>query len=448
MPSYRRGGKPRGRAQDPHSEFGCTLPQATANTNSSARRDSPEEFHDQIGSEAPTPSGQQTPRPDLADKRLPGINSSYFGQVGSGPSQASPLRNEHISTIPDVDSGVVQYPAKHVRENSKSRRSSASSGSMVMVERGLGQDTTPPLQPGEPRPKTDQIDQPDAARLPPTPISSASSFLQKDSETAENGKPLVESGINSVTQALRNFVLPKSSTSVKARRHQSLPVSSLATNSVSAAHISNPTSSPHSPTTRTHDASPPNNDKPNVSKSFKELSKLTSNAATGSREKSTPPMTPRTLSHEGADKRSPLSNTTTSSPLSGTAVDGDSAPRLNSKRAPALPTYGPRGKLVIKIAEGRNLKPSVDPYVVCQFEWNESVTSGARHDAMDLDDDQKKRPAAKLSTIPMKRTDSDTGRPMAIPMRSRQTSSNGLSEAEARQATKVTNPHWDHEATL
>ena len=159
-------------------------------------------------------------------------------------------------------------------------------------------------------------------------------------------------------------------------------------------------------------------------------------------------MTPRTLSHEGADKRSPLSSTSTSSAQSGAPADAETGPRYASKRGSGLPTHGPRGKLAIKIAEGRRLKPSFDPYVVCQVDWNEYVSSGARHDAMDVDDDQKKRPTDKLSSIPIKRTDSDMGRPMAIPMRSRQTSSNGTSETEARQATKVTDPQWDHEATL
>jgi protein-serine/threonine kinase len=102
--------------------------------------------------------------------------------------------------------------------------------------------------------------------------------------------------------------------------------------------------------------------------------------------------------------------------------------------------------LNIKIAEGRNLKPSYDPYVVCQFEWNEYVSKGARQDKMDVDEDDRKGAVAQLSSVPIRRTDSDMGKPMAIPMKSRQSSTNG--NGEERGLNKVTDPQWDHEATL
>ena len=319
-----------------------------------------------------------------------------------------------------------------------------------MVEKAKVAETTPPLQRGESPQKLVQTEESEAARLPPTPISSASSILQKDGESAENGRPLVESSINSVTQALRNFVLPKSSSSIKARRHQSLPVSSITKSSVSAAHISNPTSSAHTPPAQSPSASARSPHQPPTSKSFKELSKLTSNAAAESRDKATPPMTPRTLSHEGrhTEKRSPLSSTSTSATARGAPTDIGREVQHPYKRDTVLPTHGPRGKLAVRIAEGRNLKPSFDPYVVCQFEWNEFVSAGARQDAMEGDDDHKKITSERLSSVPIRRTDSDMGRPMAIPMKSRQSSTNGVNEADIRHLTKVTDPQWNHEAIL
>ena len=206
---------------------------------------------------------------------MPGING-YFGQVGSGLSQSLRPSRDPIAPTTSTHNGLEAVSATIPEAESKSRRSSTSSGSMVMVERNHANESTPPLQPGEPAQKTNAFDN---ARLPPTPISSASSFMQKDGDSAENGKPVVESGISAVTQALRNFVLPKSSSSVKSRRHQSLPVSSLITNPVTAAHISNPASSPQSPAQRAPRTPPSRNDKPKVSKSFKELSRLTSRTA-------------------------------------------------------------------------------------------------------------------------------------------------------------------------
>lgn len=393
---------------------------------------------DQIGSNSPTPSGVETPRPDFHDKRLPGIMHSYFGQVGSPTSQNSPLRNTHAATTPEVDLNIQIHPMKHGRENSQSRRSSASSGSMVMVEREQGCGPTPP--PDEPDhgqvPKSS-----DTYQLPPTPISSSASVIQRDGESAENGAPLADGGIASITQALRNFMLPKSSFGTKARRHQSLPVSSVTKNSVPAAHISNPASSSHSPRPQSP-SGPSSPAQAQDSRVLEDSNRLTSAATSESRDKSTPPQTPRALSQEDRRNgaRSPLStkvvNTVTSSP----SIE-------HHAKDEVLPTNSPRGKLAVKIAEGRNLKPSYDPYVVCVFEWNEYISKGAKHDKMDIDSDDKKGQVAALQSIPIRRTDSDMGRPMAIPMRSRQSSTNGMND-EGRTMSKVTDPQWDHDATL
>jgi serine/threonine protein kinase SCH9 len=415
-----------------------------------------DDMHDHIG-DSPTPSGVETPRPDLSDKRLPGIAPGYapgyfgLGQVGSGSSQSSPSRSLCVLTTPNVDSGVESHPTKHVRETLESRWSSAWSGSMVTVERGQDRNLTPPPQPDEPLQKPALgLPLSDASRLPPTPISSASSFLHRDGEVVENGKPIMEGTISSVTQALRNFIFPKSSSSIKARRHQSLPVSSVNTSTVPAAHLSNPTSSVHSPSRQSPAVSSTPSNKPKTSKSFKELSKLTADAAPESRNKSTPPLSPRALSQEGGHpgKRSPLSSTSTNAASSDTAVESEIESSQSSQRSERLPTNTPRGKLAVKISEGRNLKPAYDPYIVCTFEWNEYISQGPKHDAMDLDVDEKKGPIEKLASVPIRRTDSDSGKPMAIPMKSRQSSSNGMSDNEGRPLEKVTKFRWNHEAVL
>lgn len=409
--------------------------------SSSARHENREDHHDHIGSNSPTPSGVQTPRPDLHDKRLPGIMHSYFGQVGRDPSQSTPSRSSQAATNPEAnDQDVARASLKAGRESQTRRLSSASLGSMVMVEREHESIPTPP--PEEPQQEsTTSVTDSDAARLPPTPISSAASVVHRDGEVAENGGSILDGGIASITQALRNFVLPKSALGVKERRHQSLPVSSVTKSTVAAAHISNPTSSSHSSRPHTPKCSSPSSAKLPSSEIFKESDELTSDVAAGPREKSTPPHTPRALSqedHRRADARSPLSSTSTTA---GDVVAETETKQLSKEQ---LPTVTPRGKLSVKIAEGRNLKPSFDPYVVCQFEWNEYVSKGPRHDKMDLDDDDRKGPVASLQSIPIRRTDSDMGKPMAIPMRSRQSSTNG----EDRGLTKVSDPQWNHEAIL
>ena len=101
----------------------------------------------------------------------------------------------------------------------------------------------------------------------------------------------------------------------------------------------------------------------------------------------------------------------------------------------------PKGKLVVTISEGRHLRPSVDPYVVCQFQWAEYISDGPRHDEA-----KKGHPGP----MQMKRTESEMGRPMAIPMKSRQSSNSGHS-SDARESSsldEVTDPSWEHEAIL
>lgn len=109
---------------------------------------------------------------------------------------------------------------------------------------------------------------------------------------------------------------------------------------------------------------------------------------------------------------------------------------------PKVPTQQPRGKLAVNIAEGRNIKAAFDPYVVVTFEYNEFISRGSKTDSMDVDSHGPSK------AQPMQRSDSDMGRPMAIPMRSRQSSTNGMSEEGGRALNRVTDPQWDHEALL
>ncbi|KAK4941635.1 Serine/threonine-protein kinase [Elasticomyces elasticus] len=424
-------------------------PQAAADllrqamAQNSARHEYRDDLQDHLGSGSPTPSGVATPRPDLHDKRLPGINHGYFGQVGGDPSQSTQSWSSQAAIHPENREEPAHSSLKVRRDDEDRRASSTSLGSMVMVEREQSSVPTPP--PEETHQESGQtVTQTDPAHLPPTPISSAASVVHRDGEAAENGSSMLDGGIASITQALRNFVLPKTAFGVKERRHQSLPVSSVTKSNVSAAHISNPTSSTHSSHPHSPQPSSPSYAKP-PSEILQETLELTSDVADGSRKKSTPPLTPRALSQEDRrpETRSTLSSTSVSA--GDASAEAEKPVPLSKESTPT--TTAPRGKLSIKIAEARNLKPSHDPYVVCQFEWNEFVSKGPRHDKMDVDGDDRKGPVSALQSIPIRRTDSDMGKPMAIPMRSRQSSTNGQSGDE-RGLGKVSDPQWNHEATF
>lgn len=118
-------------------------------------------------------------------------------------------------------------------------------------------------------------------------------------------------------------------------------------------------------------------------------------------------------------------------------------------KSEGLPIATARGKLAVKIAEARNIRPCYDPYVVCVFEWNEYISEGPKHDAMDVDGEERPRHRDTISSQPMRRAGSDMGKPVSIPMRSRQSSRNGLSEThEERPSMKINDPQWEHEAML
>ncbi|KIW08488.1 hypothetical protein, variant 3 [Verruconis gallopava] len=137
----------------------------------------------------------------------------------------------------------------------------------------------------------------------------------------------------------------------------------------------------------------------------------------------TPPQTPRTRSQEGTQ--------------SGTAT-----PRSGSD-GPRGATIGPvLGKLSVEISEGRGLRPSVDPYVVCQFQWSEFISEGPISPSS-----EKANGATKSGGIAIQRTHSERGGvPQAIPMRSRQSSHSGRDVSGDYQET--TDPKWHHKAVF
>ncbi|KAF2115790.1 kinase-like domain-containing protein [Lophiotrema nucula] len=266
----------------------------------------------QIGSNNSTPPGAATPRPDLTDKRLPGILHSYFGQVRD-------------SLIPRRKSAVNPSPAPHASTPASDRTEPAAE--KEKGPSGLRSTTLPS----------------------PTPSASSVSRHPSTSQLTGETEKLTEGGF-----------------------------------------------------------APPQN-------------------------QATPPQTPRTRSTEGRPPTSSLSQVSLSS-------------HIKTKETKPPPVGPPKGKLSVTISEGRGLRPSIDPYVVCQFQWAEYISEGPRND------ESRKRPNDVLgrnsNAMAIKRTDSDMGKPMAIPMRSRQSSNSGTSSDPRENGTikEVTNPKWEHDA--
>jgi protein-serine/threonine kinase len=157
-----------------------------------------------------------------------------------------------------------------------------------------------------------------------------------------------------------------------------------------------------------------------------------------------------------------LSNQTNKSDASGgsdhaNAQNGKDAKSTTAEAVPSqilvpatgAPAPAPKGKLTVKIAEARGLRKSRDPYVVAVFQRNELVSKGPLPEKEEEED--QGTTSSPMGGIPIMRSGSDSGRPMAIPMKSRQSSNTSLSDYrdfKSKGRRSMTNPKWDTEAIL
>ncbi|ODH53486.1 AGC/AKT protein kinase [Paracoccidioides brasiliensis] len=371
---------------------------------------------DGIGSTTPPNGIFTTPNPEFTDKRLPSIIPSYFQVRG-------------FDSTKEYDSLV--HPQIEMEAKASSDTDSLSE-SIVMLER----DQPSPSQSEKPS-EEDAFS--NISSLSNPPLSASCSILQKEPEEAENGAP-TEKGMGSICRAIKNLL---SQNSLKIGRHTSDPVpSSISHDPVLASHFANPCL-PTSPT-----LSPSNQSCP-LSNSSEELAKLTANQL----RKNTPPLTPRAMS----SNETPQADVVARSPAHSHPEPTRSTlqtPKPSSSHSTALsenqgiPVGSPKGKLSVKISEGRGLRPSSDPYVVCVFELNEYISKGAQTEEP-IEFELENGTNETLSSVPIQRSNSDSGRPMAIPMKSRQSSNNSMLDSHGHKGlSEVTDPLWNHEAVF
>lgn len=400
---------------------------------------------------------------------------SYF-QVGlssSDDNRSSKSWLPSSETLPSTNGIQPGAHATDTRDGQGSGHNSSSAGSFVMMERDEASDMNASLDCPDKKFDTQEISQ---GSLPPTnlptpPYSSACSLLQKESEEAELASLTPEKGMGSIFTALKSYLAPCTATNPpesQARRHTSHPVSSISDDPVLASHFSNPSLPASADSFSPPEAPLLDHEKPHVSTSSENLAKLTGNLSDLSHPKNTPPLTPRAMSNETA-KNPPVTSPSSSSssgahPSSeqphpdkmATSAD-EIAGKLNvaGKLNDAFPSpsetpkaeqqSGPsvgslKGKLYVKITEARGLRPGFDPYVVCVFEWNEVISKSAQ-DEEEASIERREKEKEK--------SEREAGRPMAIPMKSRQSSNNSAMEGhDFRGKSPVTDPHWNHEATL
>ncbi|KAI1074021.1 kinase-like domain-containing protein [Whalleya microplaca] len=413
--------------------------------NKFIRTSQEEEGSDQIGSETPR-SGIATPQPDLTDKRQPGI-LSYFGQVRPASLRCS-LGPSSSPRAPETESTLPASPQEEKVTETLPQQ-------LPSPESDLSKDLTPedlPLLPHErievpgKVPSSQQATS-DLHPYPTPPCSQASSERgQKMSDASGDS----ESGISGPSN--RSSLNNRSASDLaqlKGRRATlaSTPLTSIVTtSSVHANHLSNPSghvssTTPSSPS----DPVPPSGDDSSLfskSTSVDLLKKLTDDGSKKN-DPSTPARTPSTTRSSQAEEKSP-------SKLSGDGADTAGKHTTASSQSSGSGAQPPtqRGKLTIKILEARGLRKSRDPYVVAMFQKNELISPGPRTFE---DNEDELSPPAPAGGIAIQRQGSDSGRPMAIPMRSRQSSNTSISDYNTfrnRPRRSFTSPKWDAEAVF
>lgn len=388
-------------------------------TSSSKPRD---EDHD-VHSNASTPPGAATPHPDPTDKRFPGILSSYFGQVRK-PSLPSAPSSAQLSSSQDANARVA----------SSARLSAAAPITPPAWNDDLDEDS--------PRmPHKEQVDAPPTfEKLPenqyPTPPVSASSSSR---DLAQNDS------IDTVTSRRESVRAKHLAFEPLMRSHPS--ISSSFANMTTASTVSSSNIS-----TSGHFVSPADPSFP-VIDSLSALRSLVASPAPSDHQKlttdvssstqATPPRTPRTLSHASHASRTTSPNSASTSSQHGHA---HTRPRSRNGHNSSAAVAEQRGKLYITISEGRGLRPSVDPYIVCQFQWNEYISKGPRQNGTAAGDESA---ADGQGGVAIQRSASDMGRPRAIPMRSRQSSHTSMpSRDSGNKGKEVTDPVWNQDAVL
>lgn len=371
---------------------------------------------DHVDSTSSTPPGAVTPRPDLTDKRLPGIIHSCFSQVGNFLRDFHP--ETHSSSVRNITSDMITTITSSEPNNTTTKMpptppspsiSSQDRGNHVDSPRESEAEVAPKHthSPAQVLPISQHSGEPDRSFS----VGSASSFdfcldpaLQTPSQRTSEGR-------SSASSQSRLPVSSSSSTSVVAY------TSALATLFTSPFQKKLKSDSLHSSNfSRLSQAL-------NQSTAALERERLTEGVSSPAAIQSTqtPPQTPRTRSRE--DQNGSTMTTPTRNIIRPITTDGT--------------TVGPvLGKLSVEIREGRGLRPSIDPYVVCEFQLSQYISEGPVAGG---------KTQSSGGAVAIHPAAGDRRRPMAIPMRSRQSSNSGR---DANTNQEVTNPRWDHKAVL
>ncbi|KAL7923970.1 kinase-like protein [Trichoderma austrokoningii] len=395
-----------------------------------ARTAAPEEDGaDHIGYETPR-SGVATPHPDPHDKRLPGI-MTYYSQVRQDLSASQ--ENFSTMSIPErresSELDCVSRGEQLHAESSQPCIQSPRSKSLALRSRD-----------GQEQLKGSTASLPDPITTHSSSSSSSSSLGTATPGTTFSGgeaRSVCLSGTSSRSDPVKSSDRPQDR-----EPSTTFPLSDTTTAaptpcSVSRIQVHRSSTSPL-PLTRLNVKLEAAQAPPNKWFSLQGLKELTR----GLLIKSGPPTPTRALST--ANSHSDGRDTPNGSGNDGAETSGTVTPKNSVADGTSA-----KGKLTIKIIEARGIRQSRDPYVVAVFQRSELISGGPH--AIEEEEQVVGTPSG-LGALPMKRQVSDSGRPMAIPMRSRQSSNTSISDYNTfrNRTSKMlfSSPKWDAEAVF
>ncbi|KAI6246454.1 Serine/threonine-protein kinase SCH9 [Erysiphe necator] len=378
-------------------------------------------------------SGIPTPQPDPVDRRLPGIEHSYFGQVCYGSS-----------THPSLDLlepfALKSSDKSHLFLNSPRKLYSGEVLSLVATD-----STVKPGDSVENKAPTKTVEKSQSMvtyshSTSSVTLRSSLQYLKSNSSLAEKN---ISKSLNSKRPLMKYSTYPISMTenSPTIRRLSMAPLSSIITALHISALMSNPSDNckPVSSGTSSHSClssefckSPPIKQLKQLTKPFTEKSISVTPARTLSNRTCMSDATIGSDSDDRQEKFTPSDGSKNEPTPLQTPVTTASAP-------PA------RGRLIVKISKARGLRKSRHPYVLAVFQRSELFSNGP----ISEDEDQYKNHMESLEVggIPVVRSSSDS-KPMVIPMKSRQSSNTStIDHPDVTFRKKNTiNPHWETKA--
>lgn len=403
-----------------------------------------EEGADQIGFETPR-SGVATPHPDPSDKRLPGI-TSYFNQVR--PDLAA--SQEDFSTISEPERGVSSGPRqvhKLLDCSSTQLESPEHAGSSQPCKQSLPTDSR--FLAIRRRASQERLIGSTNSCLPPATSHSCSSSSSSSTTSSAPDGIFSDRGTSSASSSgASSRSEPESAKSLDLQgREAAARGHTLSSSDMTAAPISHPDS---------HAEAHMRSSQPSQSQQVAGLATAQTKwfSLQGLKQltrilfKSGPPTPTRALStnvptSDGRETPNGSASTDAASSEGGETSSGTQTPKNSGSQASSA-----KGRLTIKIVEARGIRKSRDPYVVAVFQRSELISDGPH----EIEEEEEQSSPSSLGAIPMKRQVSDSGRPMAIPMRSRQSSNTSIGDYNTfrnrNTKTLYSSPKWDAEAVL